>query len=299
MSPAHSPPTDCPRPVTQEEEIMQQTMLGLLSLMIVGSFTLNQHQDVAKSYGELVDDELEIAGAGVAMHIMELIGNRSFDARTLPDQVSYEGMPTGSSEMSSSSSFGMYSGCDLDEPFKDSIQCQDIDDVHMLESEWQRVPFNLKDGKELPFDVNVEVFYVDSDNLNSPLSSGQRSMHKKVVVRVRSTHHAMQHRYQDGFVKLERIFSYDKKRAENRFAEKYGTPAPPPPEDPPVEEGGGEGDPPPDDGNGEVEQDPNEMVTVCHRRVRKGKISWKTKSIKYKFLAKHIQHGDLDGACQN
>lgn len=275
---------------------MQQTLLGMLALMIVGSFTMNQHRDVARSYTKLVDDELEIAASGVAMHIIELIGNRSFDSRTHPDAVSDEGYPVGSEEMTSSSAFGKYSGCDLDEPFKDAIQCTDIDDAHMGPNEWQAVPFRLKDGDELKFDVNVEVFYVDADDLNTPLLTGYRSMHKRVVVRIRSQHHRAQNRYEDGFVRLERIFSYDKKRAENRFVEKYGDVAPPepPPEDPPPAE-----DPPPDEGGGDVEQDPYETVTICHRLVRDGRIRWRTRQVEYRFLAKHIGHGDLLGACQN
>ena len=279
---------------------MQQTILAFLSLMIVGSFTLTQHRDVARSYSELVDDELEIAASGVAMHIMELIGNRSFDERTRPESVSYGGMPTGSDEMSSYSAFGKYSGCDLDEPFKDAIQCTDVDDVHMAPDEWQSVPFKLKFGDEISFDVNVEVFYVSPDDLNTPLSAGQRSMHKKVVVRIRSPHHATQNRYGNGFVRLERIFSYDKNRAENRYAQKYGDPTPPDPPagDPPPEE-----DPPTEDppleGGGDVEPSPDDLVTVCHRRVRDGSISWRTRQVRYKFLPKHIQHGDNEGACQN
>ena len=91
-------------------------------------------------------------------------------------------MPVGDTQFTSASAFGEASGCDLDEPYKDSIQCDDIDDAHMAADEWQDVPFHLKDGRELPFDVQVNVFYVDPSNLDLPLASGQRSLHKKVVV---------------------------------------------------------------------------------------------------------------------
>jgi hypothetical protein len=282
---------------------MQQTLLSILAMMIVGSFTFNQQRDFTHTYGRLVDDELEIAASGVAEHVMELIGNRSFDERTLPETVNEMGLPTGDWEMSSTSSFGKSTGCDLDEPYRDTIPCMDVDDANMAPGTWQEVPFRLKDGKELPFEVNVEVFYVDPSHLDTPLPAGSRSMHKKVVVRIRSKIHAEQNRYPDGFVRLERIYSYDEKRAKNRFAARFGDatlPAPPPPDEaPPPEVTPPPADPPTDPGTNADEPDPNSIVTVCHRSISKGKIKWSTKNVKYKFLEKHIQHGDYTGACHN
>jgi len=280
---------------------MQQTILAMLALMIVASFTLNQHRDTARTYNELVDDELEIAAAGVAMHIMELISDRSFDERTLPDEVNIKGMPVGESQFTSSSAFGKQTGCDLDEPFKDTSPCLDIDDAHMAPGEWQDVPFRLKDGKELPFDVHVEVSYINASNMDQPLGVGQTSLHKKVVVQLRSKRHVRQNRYSEGFVRLERIFSFDTKRAENRLREKYGDTvpvAPPPTDDPPPDEQGGD-----NNGGDEydedevVEVDPDAAVWICHRRVKEGKVSWKSKTVKQKFVNKHIGHGDKLGKC--
>lgn len=283
---------------------MQQTILGMLALMIVGTFTLGQHQGAVRTYNELVDDELEIAAAGVAMHVMELIGNRAFDSRTLPDQTKVYGMPVGSAELTTVSAFGKTgSTCDLDEPFKDTSPCLDIDDAHMAADEWQDVPFRLKDGKELPFDVRVEVFYVDPSDLDTPLPAGQRSLHKKVVVKLRAKHHVRQKRYDNGFVRIERIFSYDIKKAENRLREKFGDPLvvenPPPGDNP---SGGPTSDD--DDGVDVYDQDevivldPNTRVKICHRRVRKGKITWRTRTVKQKFVDKHIGHGDILGKCK-
>ncbi|GMQ83018.1 MAG: hypothetical protein BMS9Abin05_2490 [Rhodothermia bacterium] len=272
---------------------MQQTILAMLALMIVGSFTLNQQRGAAKTYNELVDDELEIAASGVAMHVMELIGNRAFDSRTLPDQTNVSGMLVGSSELTAESAFGKQgTTCDLDEPFKDTSPCLDIDDADMAPDQWQDVPFRLKDGKELPFDVRVEVFYVDPSDLDKPLPTGQRSLHKKVIVKVRAKRHVRQNRYNDGFVRLERIFSYDIKKAENRLREKYGptvveTPTDPPPPPPP----------PPPDPNVTPKTDPNALVAICHRRVKRGKITWKNRTVKQKFVKKHIGHGDKLGSC--
>jgi len=201
---------------------MPQTMLAFLALFSVTTFTLSQLNSVVGSYSELVDDELETAATGVAMHVLEMIGNRSFDSRTTADEVNSKGMPVGAVEFSVASYFGAQAGCDLDEPFKDVVQCVDIDDAHMPTDQWQDVPFRLKDGKNLPFEVNVQVFYIDPSNLDSPLPDGETSLHKKVVVKIRSDRHVKQNRYHNGFVRLERVFSYDKRRAENRLFEKYG-----------------------------------------------------------------------------
>ena len=126
-------------------------------------------------------------------------------------------------------------------------------------------------------------------------------LHKKVVIKVRAKRHVRQKRYNNGFVRLERIFSYDVKKAENRLKEKFGDPNQvknPPNNDPPEEDGGG------DNNGGDtydeeeiMELDPNAKVWICHRRVRKGKITWRTKSIRQKFMSKHIGHGDKNGKC--
>ena len=241
--------------------------------------------------------------SGVAMHVMELIGNRAFDERTKPAEVNTNGMPVGETQFTSASAFGEITGCDLDEPYKDNVQCDDIDDSHMAADEWQDVPFRLKDGKELPFDVQVRVFYVDSSNLDQPLVSGQRTLHKKVIVKVRSKRHVKQNRYNDGFVRLERIFSYDVKRAENRLKEKFPDAVSGPENNgngPPDDDGGGD-----NNGGDEYDQDevgdldPNTPVWICQRRVRRGKISWSNRSVKQKFVQKHIGHGDTLGKCTN
>jgi len=97
----------------------------------------------------------------------------------------------------------------------------DIDDVHMEQGTWQDVPFRLKDGGELPFDVRTEVFYVESGDLDQPLSGGQTSLHKKVAVTVRAQGAIHANRYPDGFVRLERVFSYSQDRARNRYFDAY------------------------------------------------------------------------------
>ena len=280
---------------------MQQTILAMLAIMLVGTFSLTQHRGTIKMYDEIVDDELEIAASGVAMHIMELISNRAFDARTMPYEINQKGMPVGSDEFTSTSAFGRVGTmCDLDEPFKDVTPCTDLDDAHMAPGEWQAVPFRLKDGKELGFDVRVEVYYVDPSDLDTPLPAGQVSFHKKVVVYLRANRHVRQNRYVNGFVRLERIFSFDTKRAEFRTKEEYpdSSPSQNPPNNNPPEDGGG-------DNNGAdiydenevAEADPDRRVWVCHRSIEDGKISWRSKVIRQKFLEKHVGHGDTAGKC--
>ena len=273
---------------SDSEPLMQQTLLGILALIVVANFSLNQKRDVIRTYSELVDDEMEVAASGVAMHVLELISNRSFDSRTTPTQVHELGMVGGTTSLTTKSAFGSQTNCDLDEPFKDYIPCLDIDDADMADDEWQETPFRMRYGKELPFDVQVQVFYVDPSDLDTHLPAGQKSFHKKVVVKVRSKHHVKQNRYPDGFVRLERIFSYNETRADNRLREKYGDPVVVDPVIEPTVE-------PIEEPT--VEPDPDEYVTICHRRVRDGKVTWKTKTVKQKYIARHIGHGDTLGSC--
>jgi hypothetical protein len=277
---------------------MQQTILAALALMLVGSFMLNQHRGAMRTYNEIVDDELEIAASGVAMHIMELISNRDFDERTAPKQIFEKGLPQGAAEFTSTSAFGRVgSACDLDEPFLDSVPCTDLDDSHMAPDDWQEVPFRLKDGKELPFDVNVEVFYVDPSDLDNPLPPGATSFHKKVVVKLRAKHHVQSKRYLKGFVRLERIFSFDRKRAENRMKDEYDSPIPTadPSDIPDLGGDNNGGDVYDTDEN--MEADPDQPIWICHRSVVLGEVTWTTKSVRQMFVEKHISHGDTTGKC--
>jgi hypothetical protein len=273
---------------------MQQTILAALALMLVGSYTLSQHGSAARTYNELVDDELEIAASGVATHVLEIISNRSFDERTLPDRINVLGMLGDATELTVSSLFGKISGCDLDEPFKDLAPCLDVDDAAMPEGDWQNVPFRLKDGHELPFDVHVDVFYVDPSDLDTPLPDGQTSLHKKVVVKVRADRHVKQNRYKDGFVRLERIFSYDVKRAKNRFREEFGNPIENILDDVPLIDDL----PLLDDvlGDGGVD-DADQPVWICHRSVIDGEITWSSRTAQQRFVEQHIGHGDSLGKC--
>jgi len=266
---------------------MQQTILAVLALLTVTNFLHTRNRDVIRTYNKLVDDELEITAGSVAMHVLELIGNRSFDSRTTPDQVNSMGMLVGTTGLTKASAFGSMTNCDLDEPFKDFTPCLDIDDVHMDDTEWQEVPFRLRNGNELRFDVQAQVFYVNPLDLDSPLPPGLESLHKKVIVKVRSKHHAQQNRFPEGFVRIERVFSYDSRRAENRLIEKYGVPVVDPLVDPIVDP---VVDPPVDDPD-------IVMVTVCHRAVENGIVVWTTTSVEEIFVNNHIGHGDTLGAC--
>ena len=82
-------------------------------------------------------------------------------------------------------------------------------------------------------------------------------------------------------MRLERIFSYDAKRAENRLIEKYG--------DLNKQLEGDYGD-----GGGD---DEGNSVSMCHRAVTNGEVVWSTKSVGEEFVDRHIGHGDTSGSC--
>jgi hypothetical protein len=188
---------------------MYQSLFAMLALMITTGLSFSQQQSILQSKRQMVDNELEVMAGSVALHVMEFVGAKAYDERTLPALVNLKGLPTSVAEFSARTAFGDLSTCDLDEPFKNTTGCDDIDDVHMSEDEWQAVPFTMRNGSSIPFEVNVQVYYVNSADLDTPLMDASVTKHKRVAVTVRSPLQAEAGRYVDGLVILERVFSYD------------------------------------------------------------------------------------------
>ena len=187
---------------------MNQTILAFLALMAAGLLSFNQQQATLRSYSEILDDEMEVAASGVAIHVMEMISAKAFDERTTPAQLTTHGAPADESEFSAAHMFGEATPCDLDEPFLDAVGCDDLDDAHMADSLWQSVPFGMRGGVDLPFEVNVAVVYVDDVDLETVLTAGTSNT-KRVRVRVRSRMHTQMGRYEQGIVQLDRLYAYN------------------------------------------------------------------------------------------
>lgn len=193
---------------------MQQTMLAFLAMMIILVQSFMQQRMLMHTYQQITDDEMEIMASGVALHVMEMVGGQPFDERTTPANIQAYGLPAGVDDFTLYAQFGSDTACDLDEPFRNTAPaCDDLDDAHMDADAWQTVPFLFQDGRRFDFEVNVQVFYVEADDWDTPADPALRTNYKQVLVRVRSALHLAQGRYEDGFVQLERIFAYNSAQA--------------------------------------------------------------------------------------
>jgi hypothetical protein len=88
-----------------------------------------------------------------------------------------------------------------------------VDDLDGIEG--QRVYARLRGDKTLPFDVSIDVYYVDDDNLEVPVS--HRTKNKRVVLTAESP-------LRPGveLVRLERVVSYDPVKAEADYENVHG-----------------------------------------------------------------------------
>lgn len=195
---------------------MQQTIFAIMALAVTMLISFNQLNSHTQSYSRLIDDELEVMGSGIMRRVMETAEVLSFDERTTPTVWNANGgVEPLITEFDLTANFGNTPGCDLDEPFKNLVECDDIDDLDMGAG-WQDVPFYFPNGDSLMFGVNVQVHYVAQTDLNTPLSGTARTEHKLVVVKLRSELHTGQARYTTGFAQLRRVFSYNSVLASDR-----------------------------------------------------------------------------------
>lgn len=204
---------------------MPQTMLALLALALTGTLSLNQQRALIATDDDMIDTEIEMMAAGVALHTMEILAAKAFDERATPEQVHQLGLPDGTSAFSTPDQFGRTTGgCNLAAPWTD-VSCDDLDDAHSLVGDstiWKPVPFELRDGQAVPFEVAVTVQYVDAGNFDLPVAGP--TGHKLVTVRVRSEHHVARGRFTEGVVRLERVVSYEAARAASAYEAAYGVP---------------------------------------------------------------------------
>ncbi|MFK7848090.1 MAG: hypothetical protein AB8G77_22570 [Rhodothermales bacterium] len=198
---------------------MQQTLYALMALALTSMLSFTQLNSQTQSYTRLIDDELEVMGSGVLRRVLETADILSFDQRTTPTVWNANGgvVPL-ITEYETQGSFGNTPQCDLDEPFKNLVGCDDIDDLDMG-SLWQPIPFFFPNGDSLVFEANVRVYYVAAANLDAPLPSGVRSEFKLVEVKIRTILHASDiQRYNNGFIQLRRVYNFNQELAEDRAA---------------------------------------------------------------------------------
>jgi hypothetical protein len=187
---------------------MPQTLLALLALALASLLTFNQQRLTVRSQQGMVGNEIELAAAGLASEVLELIGARSFDEETTPERIAAASgvIPYSPSGFSDASSFGVAGGCDYLVP-ANTPACDDVDDVGG--SDWTPVAVGLARGRSLEFDIRTDVFYVASTTSMEPADAPTR--HKRVILDVRSPYVTTG---TGEVLRVTRVFSYDPVKAE-------------------------------------------------------------------------------------
>ena len=200
---------------------MRETLLAFLALSIVTTMSLGIMSASLQNSIKQVDREVEVYASAVGAHVMDYIGSRSYDQRTTPNEWLNSATPLmmgtvpDSAQYALAASFGSTPACNLFEPYKDTVICDDIGDVH-LDSLWQRYDYVVEivgtDTLVVPFEVNAQVSYVDASDPAAVLGPSVKTNTKKVTVTVRSVQHRLDN-MAGGTVQLERLFSFDEAAA--------------------------------------------------------------------------------------
>ena len=190
---------------------MPQTLLALLALVLSSLLVFNQQRLTLRSQTNMVTDEAELAAAGLASEVIEFVGARSFDEESTPYAIYRSGeIPESPSAFSNASTFGAADrgtdGCNLLAPAA-TRECDDVDDVDGLG--WTPVRVPLAGGRWLGFDVRTQVYYVDNTESMEP--AGAPTLHKRVVMDIRSDHVVGDEA--DGLLRVTRVISYDPVKA--------------------------------------------------------------------------------------
>ncbi len=182
---------------------MPQTLLGLLALAILMQLTFSQQQVTVRSYQSQLRDEFSVSASGMLMEAMELIAARPFDAASSPQQILSAGGLPAESDFGSIGPGGGDTGCDL---FAINLNtCNDLDDL--AQDRWWNADVQLSNGYSLPFEVKVEIAYVDGEAPD--VAVGGPTSTKRVVLSARTS---MLPR-DSTFIYLERVIAYDSEKA--------------------------------------------------------------------------------------
>ena len=176
---------------------MRETILALLALSIVTTMSIGIMSASLQNSIKQVDREMEVYGSAIAANVLDYAGSRSFDSRTTPNSWENFGSPGSplpdSTLFDLASSFGSTPDCNLYEPYRDVVICDDLGDIHMDPDEWQPYSYVVeivdKDTLAIPFEVNTQVTYVNIAYPDSILPASVRTKTKKVTVQVRSVQH--------------------------------------------------------------------------------------------------------------
>ncbi len=140
---------------------MPQTLLAFLAMMIVTLLAINQQQRVLRIYESMLDDEMEVMAAGVALQALEIIEAQAFDSATLPVGATV----TDPSELTALP-FATNNGCSLRGL---NALCDDVDDFNGMTPD--TLSFSMRNGVTYAFEVTATVDYVTTTGASVAISA--------------------------------------------------------------------------------------------------------------------------------
>lgn len=156
---------------------MVQTIYGLTAILIVVMLALNVMRIVTGTERKMVVNEVATQVRGLAVDVMEHVGNKWFDEVTDETDAEPSDFPlvTASSFLTPESGFGT-TGDGIDCTAFYDPDCNDIDD-------YDGMTFS-RDIEGIPFTATISVQYVDEDDPDQ--ATGTQTYAKEVVVEVSS-----------------------------------------------------------------------------------------------------------------
>lgn len=165
---------------------MQQTLIAMAALLTATLLSFSQQQTQIQKREQIIRAEMRQIALGVAKQTLEVVRAQQFDGNIDPEDPDVDEIPDAFA--SPSDAFGSQGACGSLLEGELASACEAIEDFH---GESGTVPFQLPDGEQLLFEVQVEVYYVcpdfsRSDDPQDCDPSGQlQTRRKEVIVKVR------------------------------------------------------------------------------------------------------------------
>ena len=142
---------------------MQQTMLAILAMMLVGMYALNQNQRIARMKMNMIQNEVATIATSVGMDRLEHIGTKAYDQATKDANITLTSQLT-------------------DSAFPEDAQGDDIDDFDKA----SRLD-TIKLGEHaLQFKVYTTVSYAQESDPNEEVTGTMKTKYKRARASVHS-----------------------------------------------------------------------------------------------------------------
>ncbi len=171
-------------------------IFAVLSIMLVGLFSMNLHRSMHQSQNRMVVNEVVTALTGAGYDVLELIGRLPFDENTdesKKDPLEYP-VITSTNQLTPAAEFGGCTALALSNP-----ACDDIDDFH-------GIPTFTVTADGLEYEIDIVVQYVNPDSPDTP--AGGNSYAKEVALTI--TNPYLRVGDQPLQVNVRRVFTYNR-----------------------------------------------------------------------------------------